>query len=137
MKAAKEQKASEYPEDLVFTRRHVWAHPDLESHTALVGITDYLADELGAIDSIEGPAVGDELELESICIHIHVGNHVRAFRCPLTGRVLEVNQDVIDDPTSIYMDYQGSWLFKMQFDDEAEIGLLMNGSQYAKYLDEL
>lgn len=130
-------KNSEYPAGLYFTKRHIWALPNTEDNTALVGISDFLADELGNIDGIDVPSVGDEVEMESICIHIHVSNHVRAFRCPLTGRVVEVNQDVIDDPTQIYMDYYGSWLFKMEFDDPAELDILMDGAQYSKYLDEL
>ena len=130
-------KNSEYPADLYFTKRHIWALPNPEDNTALVGISDFLADELGNIDGIDVPSVGDEVEMESICIHIHVSNHVRAFRCPLTGRVIEVNQDVIDDPTQIYMDYYGSWLFKMEYDDPAELDILMDGAQYSKYLDEL
>lgn len=133
----KSSSVPDYPKNLVFTRRHIWACPNRTNSTATIGITDYLADELGVIDSIEVPAVGDELEIESICIHIHVGNRLKVFRCPLTGRVLEINQDVIDDPSQIYLDYQKNWLFRMQYDDKTELDILMDGEQYTKYLDEL
>lgn len=106
-------------------------------NVAYVGITDYLADELGGIDSIDVPLEGDELEMDSLVIHIHVRNRIRHFRCPLTGRVLAVNQDVLDDPALIYLDWHEAWLFKMEYDDPDETSQLMNGQQYTRYLDSL
>ena len=112
---------------------------DMEEYdnVAYVGITDYLADELGGIDSIDVPLEGDELEMDSLVIHIHVRNRIRHFRCPLTGRVLAVNQDVLDDPALIYLDWHEAWLFKMEYDDPDETSQLMNGQQYTRYLDSL
>ena len=112
---------------------------DMEEYdnVAYVGITDYLADELGGIDSIDVPLEGDELEMDSLVIHIHVRNRIRHFRCPLTGRVLSVNQDVLDDPALIYLDWHEAWLFKMEYDDPDETSQLMNGQQYTRYLDSL
>ena len=112
---------------------------DMEEYdnVAYVGITDYLADELGGIDSIDVPLEGDELEMDSLVIHIHVRNRIRHFRCPLTGRALAVNQDVLDDPALIYLDWHEAWLFKMEYDDPDETSQLMNGQQYTRYLDSL
>ena len=112
---------------------------DMEEYdnVAYVGITDYLADELGGIDSIDVPLEGDELEMDSLVIHIHVRNRIRHFRCPLTGRVLAVNQDVLDEPALIYLDWHEAWLFKMEYDDPDETSQLMNGQQYTRYLDSL
>lgn len=123
--------------DLVMNTHHIWAQLDKKEHTALVGITDYLAEEFSSIDSIDIPMEQDELEMDSLVIHIHEKNRIRHFPCPLTGRVLEVNQEVLDDPTLIYDDWHKAWFFKMEVDDPNEMGLLMDGAQYSKYLDSL
>ncbi len=128
---------SEYPDNLVYSVRHIWAKPNKAKKIAYIGVTDYLTEELPGIDSIDLPMVGDEVEMDSLCIHIHVRNRIRHFRCPLTGRVLEVNQEVLDDPGVLFVDYLNNWLFKMEFDDIDELDMLMSGSQYAKYLDSL
>ncbi len=123
--------------DFVFNRYHVWASVDKEKQTARVGITDYLAEELTDIASIDIPMEGDELGMDSLVIHLHVRNRIRHLRCPLTGRVVEVNRDVLDDPSQIYLDWKKAWLFKMEYDDPNELNLLMDGNQYAKHLDDL
>ena len=68
---------------------------------------------------------------------LHTGLRKKQVRCPLTGRVLEVNQEVLDDPTLLFKDYRANWLFRMEFDEPDELDLLMSGLQYARYLDEL
>ncbi|MCQ2397587.1 MAG: hypothetical protein MJ106_07825 [Lentisphaeria bacterium] len=128
---------AEYPDNRVYNTHHVWAQCTPKTRTALVGITDFLAEEMGNIDSIDVPMEADELEMDSLVIHIHVKSRLRHFRCPLTGRVLEVNQDVLDDPAQIYLDWKKAWLFKMEYDDPDELDLLMNGTQYTHHLDSL
>ena len=128
---------AEYPESLVFSTRHVWAMPNKKKTRAKVGVTDYFLESIGEIDNIELPMVGDELEAESLCISFHLANGIKHLRCPLTGRVTAVNQDVLDDPTPLYTDYQANWLFEMEVDDLSEFDQLMSGSQYSKYLDSL
>ena len=79
---------SDYPDNRVYSKRHVWAQPDGKKMTATIGLTDFLTEELDVIDSIDLPLIGDELEMDSFCIHLHVHNHIRHVRSPLTGRVL-------------------------------------------------
>ncbi len=128
---------AEYPETLVFSTRHVWAMPNKKKTRAKVGVTDYLLENISEIESIELPMVDDELEAEAFCITFHVANGIKQLRCPLTGRVTDVNQEVLDDPSSLFTDYQASWLFEMEVDDVSEFDQLMSGSQYSKYLDSL
>lgn len=129
---------SEYPEELRYSKSHIWVMPAADQPgAAYIGITDFLTEELPEMDCIDLPMVGDEFELDALCIHIHIGNRIRHFRTPLTGRVLEVNQDVLDDPGRLYVDWQNNWLIKMEYDEQNELDLLMSASQYAKYLDNL
>ncbi len=128
---------SDYPENRVYSKRHVWAKPNRKNLTATVGLTDFFVEELAAIVSIDLPLVDDELEMDSFCLHLHVQNSMRHVRAPLTGRVLEVNKDVQDNPTLIHLAPHDNWLFKMEFDDEDELDMLMNGTQYTRFLDRL
>lgn len=128
---------AEYPDSLVYSNRHVWAKANKKDNTALIGVTDYVTEEFAEIDSIDLPMKDDELEMDSLVIHIHIRNRIKHLRCPLTGRVLEINREVLDDPRLLYLDWQKNWLFKMEFDDRDELDLLMSGTQYAKYLDSL
>jgi glycine cleavage system H protein len=128
---------AEYPDSLVYSSRHVWAKANKKDNTALIGVTDYVTEEFAEIDSIDLPMKDDELEMDSLVIHIHIRNRIKHLRCPLTGRVLEINREVLDDPRLLYLDWQKNWLFKMEFDDRDELDLLMSGTQYAKYLDSL
>ncbi|MBO7742017.1 MAG: hypothetical protein J6S21_05630 [Victivallales bacterium] len=128
---------AEYPDSLVYSTRHVWAKANKRENTALIGVTDYVTEEFAEIDSIDLPMKDDELEMDSLVIHIHIRNRIKHLRCPLTGRVLDINREVLDDPRLLYMDWQKNWLFKMEFDDRDELDLLMSGAQYAKYLDSL
>jgi glycine cleavage system H protein len=135
----------EYPNNYLYNTHHVWAKLEQKKNKkqtqpqtfAYVGITDYLAEELGGIDSIDIPLEEDELEMDSLVIHIHTKSRIRHFPCPLTGRVVEVNQEVLDSPAQIYLDWENAWLFKMEVDNTSETDLLMDGKQYVKYLDSL
>ena len=131
------KKKQEYPEKWAYNTNHVWAQINPKNNTALIGITDYCAEQFSEIDSIDVPMEGDELEMDSLVIHVHDKNRIRHFHCPLTGRALEVNREVLDDSSQIYLDWQKAWLFKMEYDDPDELNQLMNGSQYIKYLDSL
>ncbi len=127
----------EYPDTMVYSARHIWVKPSADTDEAYIGVTDFLTEELGEITTIDLPMVGDEVERDDLCIHFHVRNRIRHSRCPLTGRILEVNQEVLDNPGLLYLDYQANWLFKMEFDDRDELDQMMSGTQYAKYLDSL
>lgn len=127
----------EYSDKVSYTKKHVWAKTDSKKNTAYVGVTDFLTEELQAIDCIDLPLVGDELEQGAFCFHLHVGSRIFHFRSPLTGRCLEINKEVMDSPGLLHLDANENWLFKMEYDEPDELDDLMNGSQYTSYLDDL
>ena len=128
---------AEYPDNRYYSERHIWVQPNMKKGTAKVGFTDYLLEEFASIDSLDLPMAGDELETDALCIHVHIGNRIRHFRCPLTGRATLINQDVQDNPSLLYLDNSNDWLFEMEFDEKEELENLLSGSQYANYLDKL
>ena len=85
----------------LFTNRHTWVLPDEDKNIATVGITDYLTEELVAIQSIDMPLEGDELEMDTFCIHLHLAKRIHHLRSPLSGRVVEINKDDLPDGIEI------------------------------------
>lgn len=128
---------SDYPDDMEFSSKHVWVKKIDGSSQAYVGITDFLAEELARIDCIEVPSVTDEIEVDSYCLHLHVRNTVRHLRSPLTGKVVEINQEVLDNPSLVHLAPHSYWMYKIEYYDADEFSLLMNGTQYSQFLDQL
>ncbi|MGI6356929.1 MAG: glycine cleavage system protein H [Lentisphaerae bacterium] len=120
-----------------YTARHVWVLPAETGRKAYVGMTDFLTEELQAIVGVDLPMVGDELDIDTFCIHLHIGSRIHHLRSPLTGRVLEINKDVLDNPSLLHLNPYKHWLYCMEYDDPGELDLLMSASQYQRHLDML
>ncbi len=127
----------EHPEDLSYSLRHLWVRVDPETSTGTVGITEELAEGVGEIDSVDMPMVGDELDMDTFCIHLHLKTRIHHLRSPLSGRVIEINRDVLDTANLVHVAPYEKWFYRMEFDDPDELDLLMSAGQYAKYLDQL
>ncbi|MCK5802803.1 MAG: hypothetical protein KAI66_08225 [Lentisphaeria bacterium] len=127
----------EHPLDLSYTTKHLWVRADDEETVATVGITQDLVDDVQDISAIDLPMVEDELEMDTYCVHLHLQNRIHHLRAPVTGRVLEINKDVLDTPYLLHVEPYEHWLYKMEIDDTEEFHLLMSCKQYVKFLDSL
>lgn len=127
-----------HPNDLRYSNRHLWVRLLAEKPQAEVGITDELQERLAEISAIDMPMVGDELEMDAACILLHLAtSRLRKLRSPLTGRVLDINRDVLDRPELVHLKPYESWLFRMEYDEEEEVEMLMVATRYGRYLDSL
>ena len=124
-------------ENRSFTNRHTWVIPDKNTNTAIVGITDYLTEELVSIQSLDMPLEGDELDMDTFCIHLHLAKRIHHLRSPLSGRVLEINKDVQDNPSLLHLDPYKHWLYRMEFDDPDELEMLWDYNRYSRFVDQL
>ena len=106
---------------LSYTEEHEWIL--LEGDVATVGITDFAADKLGDVVFVELPAVGTAVTAGDVCGEIESTKSVGELYAPLSGEVVEVNDDVIADPASVNGDAFGAWLVKIRVDGEVS-GLL-------------
>lgn len=120
-----------------FSRRHIWALLDETKRTAYIGITDFLEEQLAEIVSIDMPEPEDEIDVDSIFIHLHLTNRIHHLRSPLTGRIMELNKEVLDNCSLVHLDPNKYWLLKMEYDNDEEINLLMDARQYAEFVDKL
>ena len=127
----------EHPKELSYTSKHLWVRADDDETVGTIGVTQDLVDSMREISAIDMPMVDDELDMEAYCIHIHLPTRLHHLRSPLTGRVLEINKEVLDSPSLLHIAPYEHWLYKMEIDDAEEFHLLMDCKQYVKYLDRL
>jgi len=101
------------PTDRKYTAEHEWL--DLEGETATVGITAFAADALGDVVYVDLPQVGAPITRGESCGELESTKSVSDLFAPADGEVLEVNQDVVDDPGLVNLDpFEKGWLFRMR-----------------------
>lgn len=120
---------------LMYTKKHEWARQ--EGNNAVIGLSDYAQDKLGEIVFVELPDVGAEVEAGKGAAVIESVKAVADLYAPLDGTVLEVNEDLLDQPEIINADpYGAGWVFKIEIKDESQIDLLMDEKAYEKFVVE-
>ena len=124
----------DFPEELKYSREHVWVR--VEGDSAVIGITDFAQEELGAISGVELPDEGDEVEQDDSVGSIEARKTVADIYAPFSGVVLNVNQEVLDTPTLLNDDpYDGGWLMEVTLNDSDELKGLMTADDYADYVE--
>jgi glycine cleavage system H protein len=125
----------DFPEELLYIKEHIWVR--VEGGKAVVGITDYAQNELGKITSIELPEVGDEIQQEDSFGSIEARKTVADLYAPLTGTVLELNEELLDNPVLLNEDpYDSGWIIVVSLDDPEELTMLLSAEEYADALEE-
>ena len=119
------------PEDLKYTKEHEWVKVD--GNTATVGITDYAQGELGDIVFIELPQIGDELTCMQSFGTIEAVKAVSDIYSPLSGKVVEINSALEDEPMAINRDpYGEGWMLKMEIANPPEVEQLLDAGSYGE-----
>ncbi len=123
------------PEDLKYTKEHEWVK--IEGEVATVGITDFAQSELSDIVYIEPPTVGQEVIQFEPCGTIEAVKTVADLYSPLSGEVIEVNEELESEPGLINNDPYGlGWIFKIRIKDPEEIKNLLSPDDYKKHIGE-
>lgn len=117
------------PEDLTYTKEHEWLR--VVGNTATVGITDWAQGELGDIVFVELPEVGAELEKARVFGTIEAVKAVSELYSPISGKVIEVNSALDDDPMVINTDpYGNGWMIKVELGDTSQLDELLTSQSY-------
>lgn len=125
----------EFPEELKYSKEHIWLR--IEGNRAVVGITDFAQEELGAIAAVELPDEGDQVEQEDSMGSVEARKTVAELYAPITGTVLAVNEESMDNPSLINDDpYDGGWLVELELEDRDELKTLMSADDYADYVED-
>src|SRR4051794_20255488 len=106
----------EIPEELKYSKEHFWVR--VEGDRAVIGITDFAQAELGIITSVELPEPGDELEQDDSFGSVEARKTVAELYAPLSGVVLEVNNELGNAPEFVNDDpYDAGWFLVMEIAD--------------------
>lgn len=123
-----------YPENLRYTKGHEWIRVDRDK--GQVGITHYAQDQLGDVVFVELPALGRELrQMEAFGV-VESVKAVSDLYCPLSGEVVEVNQELSRRPELMNQDpYGAGWMIVIKMKNSKELENLMTSEKYQAYLE--
>jgi len=119
----------EIPAGLKYSKEHEWVAT--EEEVATIGITDYAQEQLGEIVYVELPAVGDKISKDDAFGVVESVKAVSDIYAPVSGTVVEVNQELPESPEMINEDpYGDGWLVKVKVSDTSELDDLLDNDEY-------
>jgi len=121
-----------YPEDLIYTNSHEYVRFEpAAAEIAIVGITAFAIDQLGDVVYIDLPQVGSHLIKGDSFATVESVKAVGDIYAPLSGEIVAVNSDLVDQPESIVNDpYGQSWFVKLKVSDRQELEGYMSAQEY-------
>jgi len=124
------------PTDKRYTKEHEWV--SLDGDIATIGITDHAQEQLGDVVFVELPELNREVTAGEACAVVESVKAASDLYAPLTGKVVETNPDIIEEPTLVNTDAEGEgWFFRVEVDDTAAFEALMDSDAYDEYLETL
>ena len=121
---------------LRFSGAHVWVR--VEGQEAVLGLSDYLQDQVGEITALELPDLGDILRARKRMGHVESEEASSPIEAPITGEVIEVNGEAIDNPDIVNAEpYATGWLLRVRIEDPSELEDLISEEEYAELTTEV
>jgi glycine cleavage system H protein len=123
------------PSELKYSKEHEWVKVDGDIVT--IGITDFAQSELGDIVFVELPEEGDELTSGDSFGSVESVKTVSELYAPLSGKVVEVNEELEDSPESVNeSSYDKAWMVKVELSDKAQLDELLDADAYSEMIGE-
>jgi glycine cleavage system H protein len=118
-----------YPDDLRYHPEHDWAR--IDGDVATFGVTWYAQDQMGEVVFFDPPQVGSTITKDQPYAEVESVKAVSDVVAPLSGEVVEVNEDLADQPERINEDpYGDGWLVRVQLSDPSEVDDLLDREAY-------
>jgi glycine cleavage system H protein len=122
-------------DDLKFSTDHEWVRK--EGKRAVIGITDFAQESLGDIVYIEMPEIDIELSAEDEITEIESTKTTSPVLSPVSGRLVEMNQELVEKPEWINEDpYGAGWIAVIEMSDPDELDNLMDQKEYNEFIRE-
>lgn len=123
------------PGDLKYTREHEWVK--IEGNLARVGITDFAQKELGDLVFVELPELDDDFTEGDAFAVLESVKAAADVYAPLAGVVVEINDELEDDPSLVNSDpYGDGWLAVIEMAEDADLSGLMDAEEYRRFAEE-
>ncbi|HEY8891525.1 MAG TPA: glycine cleavage system protein GcvH [Clostridium sp.] len=117
--------------ELFYSNDHEWIK--LEGNMAYVGITDFAQHALGDIVFVELPEVDTEFTSGEVFGVIESVKAASDMYIPFSGKVIEINESVVDNPVLVSEDCYENWMLLLEITNKEELNSLMNEEQYKEY----
>jgi len=119
---------------LRFTTDHEWIR--LEGDLAVIGITDYAQSQLGDVVYVELPEIGRRVEKGKEAAVVESVKAASEVYAPVSGEVVEVNEEIAADPAKVNADPMGEgWFIKLRLADPKELDGLMDEEAYQRFVE--
>ena len=123
------------PADLRYTKDHEWVRVD--GDTATIGVTDFAANQLGDVVFVDLPAVGKAVEQFATFGVVESVKAVSDLYAPLSGEVVEVNDELGSKPELVNSDPFGDgWMIKVRVGEAGQVAGLLDGAGYEQLTSE-
>ena len=123
------------PDDLLYTKEHEWLR--IAGETGTIGITDHAQKELGEVVYVELPKPGTKFDSGEAFGNVEYVKAVSELFIPVSGEVLEINEDLGSAPEQVNEDPYGSgWMIRIRLLNRNETADLMSAAEYDEYAKE-
>jgi len=126
---------SEIPADLRYTKEHEWVR--VEGDEAVIGITQFAADQLGDVVFVELPDTGRALDQFATFGVVESVKAVSDLYAPLSGEVTATNDALSGTPELVNSDpYGEGWMLRLAVSDTAQVDALLDAAAYEQLVGE-
>ena len=121
------------PQNLKYTKEHEWVK--IDGDLLIVGITDHAQSELGDIIFIEFPDINQVISKDDPFGTIEAVKTVADLFAPVSGKIIEINQDLEDNPELVNSDpYGEGWIVKITDFDKSQLDALLDSNNYEEII---
>ena len=124
---------SKVVEGLYYSKSHEWVKV-LEEDMVLIGITDFAQSELGDVVFVDLPDVGDTISQEDEFGAVESVKAASDLVAPVSGEILEVNEDLVGEPELLNKEPYDNWLLKVKLENADELGNLLSSEEYKEFI---
>jgi glycine cleavage system H protein len=117
-----------------YTKNHEWVK--VENEEALIGVSDYAQHAMGQIVYVELPEIDDEFQQEDSFSVVESVKAASDIYIPISGRVIEVNEALEDEPELVNEDPYENYICKIKISDKSELDNLMDANEYTAFCEE-
>ena len=122
------------PEDCLCNKGHMWCRRE-DDDTVIIGVSDHAQESLGEITYIELPATGATVTRDESLGLIESTKVVNELLSPVSGTVIETNDNLSDSPAVVNEDpYGDGWMLRVRIESADQLETLMDASKYSEYI---
>lgn len=120
--------------ELLYSNDHEWVKVD--GNKAYIGISDFAQHSLGEIVFVELPELDTEFSKDEAFGVVESVKAASDLFIPVGGKVVEINEKLVDSPELVNEDAYGSWMIVVEMSDKSELDSLLKADQYEKLCAE-